>query len=180
MIERNTDLVKEILKREKYINIAVDMTAGNGYDSKFILDELGPNKLLAFDIQEDARKSTESLLKDKANFEFILDSHENIDQYIKGEVDLVVYNLGYLPKGDKTITTKWESTINSLKKSMSLLSKKGKIILTVYPGHPEGKKESEELDKFLADIDSKEFTVLELSYKNKPNNPPYICVIGRR
>lgn len=180
MIERNTELVKEILKREKDINIAIDMTAGNGYDSKFILDELEPNKLISFDIQDEARKATESLLKDKTNFEFILDSHENIDQYIKEEVDLVVYNLGYLPKGDKTITTKRESTINSLKKAMSLLSKNGKIVITVYPGHPEGKKESEELERFLANIDSKEFTVLELSYKNKPNNPPYICVIGRK
>lgn len=179
MIERNTDLVKEILKREKDIGLAVDMTAGNGFDSKFILDQLKPKRLIAFDIQKEAEKSTKKLLSKYENFEFILDSHGNIDKYINEKIDLVVYNLGYLPKGDKTITTQWESTITSLEKSMDLLSAKGKIILTIYPGHPAGKKEAEELNKFLSSVDSKEFTVLELSYKNKANNPPYVCVLGR-
>ena len=36
----------------------------------------------------------------------ILDGHENIDLYVKEEVDFVIYNLGYLPRGDKNIITK--------------------------------------------------------------------------
>lgn len=42
MIERITDLVKKILINEKNIKLAVDMTAGNGNDSFFIIDELNP------------------------------------------------------------------------------------------------------------------------------------------
>lgn len=46
MIERVTDLVKEILIRDKDIDLAVDMTAGNGNDSAFILDVLGAKELV--------------------------------------------------------------------------------------------------------------------------------------
>ena len=44
MIDHATEIVKELLLREKDINIAVDMTSGNGHDSKFILDKLKPKK----------------------------------------------------------------------------------------------------------------------------------------
>lgn len=180
MIEKATDLAKELMLREKDINIAVDMTAGNGHDSKFILDELNPEILYAFDIQEDAKTSTLNLIGGKENFHFILDSHANIDQYIKEEIDLAVYNLGYLPKGDKTITTKWNSTIESLSKTLDLLSAKGKIIITIYPGHDEGKKEADYLEKYLENLDQRKYTVLKMVYMNKINNPPYVVVVGRR
>ena len=75
MIERVTDLVKEILIREKDIDLAVDMTAGNGNDSAFILDVLGAKELIAFDIQEPARENTLRLLEPGDNFTFILDSY---------------------------------------------------------------------------------------------------------
>lgn len=52
MIERPTQLAHELIIREENARIAVDMTAGNGFDSKFILDEINPEKLYAFDIQE--------------------------------------------------------------------------------------------------------------------------------
>lgn len=179
MIDRPTDLAHELIKREKDIKIAVDMTAGNGYDSKFILDELDPDKLFAFDIQERAKKATYDLLGQKDNFEFILDSHANIDKYIKDDLDLVIYNLGYLPKGDKNITTKADSTIKSLEKVLILLKKNGKVVMTIYPGHKEGLIESKRLDDFLGTLSYKEFTVLKMDYINKVNNPPYCVVIAK-
>lgn len=179
MIDRPTDLAKFIIGQSKDVKIAVDMTAGNGNDSKFILENLKPETLYAFDIQKEAMDNTLDLLGDTQNFKFILDSHENIEKYIQDKVDLVVYNLGYLPRGDKNITTHWESTVKSLEKVMELLSEDGKIIMTIYPGHLEGKKESDELANFFENLDPKEFTVLTLKYKNKPNNPPYVCVIAR-
>lgn len=180
MIDHATEIIKELLLREKYINIAVDMTAGNGHDSKFILDKLNPKKLFAFDIQKIAQESTKNLLGDKENFTFILDSHANIDKYIKQKVDLVIFNLGYLPKGDKNITTTWDSTITAIKKSLELLSPRGKIFITVYPGHPAGKIESERITEFLANLDYKKYTVLKMNFVNKINNPPYVLVVGHK
>lgn len=180
MIDNATDIVKEIILRQKDINIAVDMTAGNGHDSKFILDKINPEKLLAFDIQKKAQENTEKLIGKRENFQFILDSHENIDKYIKEKADLIIYNLGYLPKGDKSITTKWQSTIRSLEKSIDLISDKGKIIITVYPGHKEGAEEARWLEKYLKNLDYKKFNVLKINYINKINKPPYTYIIGKR
>ncbi|WP_099320222.1 class I SAM-dependent methyltransferase [Anaerococcus sp. Marseille-P3625] len=180
MIEKITELAKEILKNEKKINVAVDMTAGNGYDSKFILDELKATKLYAFDIQAKAKENTQKLIGNRENFTFILDSHENIDKYVKEKIDLAIYNLGYLPKADKNITTKKTSTINSLKKLLDLLNKDGKIFISVYPGHKEGKLEADALDAYLGNLDQKLFTVLKLSYPNQKNTPPYLNIISKK
>lgn len=180
MIERVTDLVKEILIRKKDIDLAVDMTAGNGNDSAFILDVCGAKKLIAFDIQEEARENTLSLLGPRDNFTFILDSHSNIDKYITDSIDLVVYNLGYLPNSDKIITTRADSTIESLKKVLNLLRKRGRVIITVYPGHAQGKIESEKLDHFLEKLDPKDFAILKLSYPNKKDIAPYVVKIEKK
>lgn len=180
MIEKVTSLVKEILKSEDNINIAVDMTSGNGNDSKFILDKLKPKMLYAFDIQKEAMENTKNLIGSRSNFKFILDTHENIDKYIKEEIDLVIYNLGYLPGGDKNITTKTESTMESLKKVLTLLSHKGKVFITVYPGHEEGLAESNYLTEYLKNLDQKDFVVLKLSYQNQKNTPPYLYVLGKK
>lgn len=180
MIDHATEIVKELLLREKDINIAVDMTAGNGYDSKFILDEIRPKKLFAFDIQELAKENTLNLLGDKENFAFILDSHANMDKYIDENIDLVIFNLGYLPRGDKNITTNWETTILAIKKSLELLSPRGKIIITIYPGHPAGQIESEKINEFLRNLNYKKYTVLSLAFTNKINNPPYVMLIGHK
>ena len=180
MIEKITELAKEILKNEKGINIAVDMTAGNGYDSKFILNKLKPTMLYAFDIQAKAKENTQKLIGNRENFIFILDSHENIDKYVKEKIDLAIYNLGYLPKADKSITTKKASTINSLKKLLDLLNKDGKIFISVYPGHKEGKLEAGALDAYLGNLDQKLFTVLKLSYPNQKNTPPYLYIISKK
>ena len=127
-----------------------------------------------------AQESTKNLLGDKENFTFILDSHANIDKYIKPKVDLVIFNLGYLPKGDKNITTTWDSTITAIKKSLEILSPRGKIFITVYPGHPAGELESEKITESLANLDYKKYTVLKMNFVNKINNPPYVLVIGHK
>ena len=180
MIERVTDLVKEILIRKKDIDLAVDMTAGNGNDSAFILDVLGAKKLIAFDIQKAAKDNTLKLLGPRDNFTFILDSHVNIDKYIKEKIDLAIYNLGYLPNSDKTITTRADSTIESLEKILSLLRKKGRVLITIYPGHAQGKIESEKLDHFLEELDPKDFAILKLSYPNKKDISPYVATIEKK
>lgn len=180
MIEKTTDLAKEILKRKKGIKIAVDMTAGNGHDSKFILDELKPQSLYAFDIQQQAKDKTLKLLGPRENLTFILDSHANIDSYIEEEIDLVVYNLGYLPKGNKEITTKVKSTLASLEKSLALLSKSGTVLITVYPGHPAGEVEAKGLGESLAKLEQNKFTVMKISYENKVNKPPFIYIIEKK
>lgn len=180
MIERVTDLVKTLITNEKDIDLAVDMTAGNGNDSLFILDEIKAKRLVAFDIQNDAEKATRKLLGERDNFLFILDSHANIDKYIKEKIDLAVYNLGYLPKGDKTITTKYESTLESLKKLLQLLGKNAKVYMTIYPGHDQGRIEASKIEDFIARLPNNKYAIMKISYPNKGTIAPYIVIIEKK
>ena len=177
MTMRVTDLVKIIIDQKKDIKIAADMTVGKGNDSKYILENIRVEKLYGFDIQKEAEIESKKLIGEDPRFIFHLASHDKVEEYIKEGLDLVVYNLGYLPGGDKEITTNYESTLKSLEKTLKLLNPQGLIILTIYPGHPAGKIESKELEKFLEKINPKKYAVMKLAYQNRPNNPPYLMVV---
>ena len=174
---RVNDLVKIIIDQKKYAKIAADMTVGKGNDSKYILDNTSVEKLYGFDIQKEAEIAAKSLIGDDDKFIFNLESHDKVDKFIKEGLDLVVYNLGYLPGGDKEITTKYDSTIKSLEITLGLLNPEGLIIITIYPGHPAGKIESEKIEKYLEKLDTKKYAVMKLAYQNRPNNPPYIIIV---
>ena len=72
---------------------ACDMTAGNGNDSKFILDKKNPKILYAFDIQKLSQERCEKLIGQRDNFKFILDDHKNIEKYINECVDSILNQL---------------------------------------------------------------------------------------
>lgn len=166
------------------VDVAIDLTAGNGYDCKTILEELKPQKLYAFDIQSQAKTSTLKLLGDHGfnldNFEFIVDSHENIDSYIHDKIDFAIYNLGYLPKSDHTITTDYKRVIKSIEALFPLLNHKGIILMTFYPGHKQGLEESEHIPNFLKKLNQNQYTVLKFEFINQKNNPPFCIMIQVR
>ena len=51
MAKRIVDLVKDLILDKKDIKKAIDMTAGTGKDSKFILENTQVENITAFDIQ---------------------------------------------------------------------------------------------------------------------------------
>ena len=158
---------------------ACDMTAGNGKDSKFILDNKNPKILYAFDIQKLSQERCEKLIGQRKNFKFILDDHKNIEKYIEEKIDLFIYNLGFLPKGDKSITTNYKSVIQSLKSCLNLLNENGLILITFYPGHEEGKNEEKYVGEFLKNLDQKTFQVIKYNFYNQINNPPFLISIRK-
>jgi len=172
-------LSKKLFKKYTDKNsIVVDATCGNGYDTLFLAQN--SKFVYSFDIQKQAIENAKKLNYKFKNIEFINDGHENLDKYITNRIDLVVFNLGYLPKFNKEITTRTETTLTALKKSLNLLNNQKAVIITVYPGHKEGKKESEELQKYLSGLNFKQFDVFIHKLINKPNNPPYILEITKR
>lgn len=180
MVNNTKDLIKFLLKNyvEK-VEIAVDMTVGNGNDSKAILETLNPKKLYCFDIQEVAIENSKKLIGNIENVKYILDSHCNLDRYVEEKIDFAIYNLGYLPNGDKSITTISKDVIESLEKLLENLNDKGKIILTFYPGHESGKIESEEISDFLSKLSQKIFSIIKFEFINQQNNPPYVIMISK-
>ncbi|AZV57299.1 methyltransferase domain-containing protein [Clostridium sp. AWRP] len=165
-------------------DIAVDATMGNGNDTELLAELVGDSgKVYSFDIQEAALQNTEEkLMKNNVSgwVKLIHDGHENMDKYVKDKVNLVIFNLGYLPKGEHSVTTKSATTLAALKKALNLICKNGIIILVVYYGHEEGKFEKEELEKYTEKLNQKEYNVVNLCFTNQINNPPMIIAIEKR
>ncbi|TDO73034.1 putative rRNA methylase [Halanaerobium saccharolyticum] len=165
-------------------DLVIDATAGNGHDTKYLAELVGVDgKVFAFDIQEKAIAKTKELLEmndlaDRA--ELILDSHAEINQYLSQKISAVIFNLGYLPGGNKEIITKSESTIAALKQSIELLKKNGVVILVIYSGHSGGEEEKKVLLDFASALDYKKFNVLNYEFLNQPGPPPQVLAIKKR
>lgn len=169
-----TDFTKQFLF-ENVINkeVSIDFTLGRGNDSVFLSENF--KKVYSFDIQEECIK--DFALRNLSNVELILDTHSNVDKYID-YFDCGMYNLGYLPNGDKKITTLKESTINSLSKSIELLRVGGYITIVLYVGHEQGKEEGQEVLKFCSELSNKKYNVAYLNLINK-NSPPSLIIINK-
>ena len=136
----------------KQNDLVVDATIGNGHDTLYLCNLTPNGKVFGFDIQEKAIQNTKELLKDKHNYQLFKITHEKINDVLKeykGKISLVLFNLGYLPGGNKKITTNVNSTLKAIQKSFELLNQKGVILITIYPGHDEGLQESIQIKKFL-------------------------------
>lgn len=164
---------------------AVDFTMGNGHDTSYLVHsvwggEENPGHVYAFDIQEAALKSTSKLLTDSwhpNNYTLILDSHENVEKYVKAPICAGVFNLGWLPGSpDKSITTKRESTMPAIHSAISLLDHDGILLIAVYPGHPEGKLEGELIASELTKISRFQMCVSKFQIINSETSPYFFAV----
>ena len=150
ILNKSRSLMEENLKEN---DLVIDATTGNGKDSNFLLSIIKEGYLFGFDIQKEAVANSNSLLKERYNnYKLYNCSHDKMDSVLKdyvGKISLIVFNLGYLPNGKKDITTKSKTTIEAIKNSFKMLNKKGHIVITIYPGHEEGLKESIDIKNFL-------------------------------
>ena len=170
------DLLQNHLREE---DICLDMTLGNGNDTLFLVNKC--RFVYAFDIQESAISQSSFLLKksNHQNYRLILDSHENFLTYVQEEIGAAIFNLGYLPKGDKKITTLSHTTLKTIQFLLPRLRKNGICIVIVYPGHPEGKKEAEVLTQYFHSLNQKEYAVLKYCFCNQIHEPPFLYGIEK-
>lgn len=173
--------VKQLIENNlKPNDIAVDMTIGNGNDTLFLCSTVYNGHVFGFDIQDAAINNTKKLLDENniKNYTLFNTSHENIDEILSdytGKISLILFNLGYLPNGEKSITTNHLSTLSALKNSFNMLNNKGIILIVVYP-HKEGKKEEETILNYL-----NKNNIDFCSYHNTDNiNAPYLIQIKQR
>lgn len=164
-------------------HIALDCTVGNGNDTIMLAELVGSNgKVYGFDIQEIALENTKNRL-DRLNLLsrvcLIKDSHENISKHINEGLDFIIYNLGYLPKGDKSIKTNEKSTVRSIENALKLINPKGLILVTVYTGHEGGNEEKNAVEGLLTSLNQKIFNVLKYDFINQINNPPMLYAIEK-
>jgi len=172
--------VKLILERRvKYKDLVIDATVGNGNDTLFLADLVKDGHVFGFDIQEVAIKNTDNLLKQnkKNNYTLYKNSHAKMFRILKkfkGRISVIVFNLGYLPKGNKKITTKAKATVSAIKNGIKLLNQKGIILIVIYK-HEEGLKEEKAILKLLEKYkDNYKITEYKNSVKEES---PYLITI---
>lgn len=146
---------------------AIDATAGNGHDCTMMAQLVGTKgHVIAIDIQQaaidasrtrleaaDCLPQTELLVADHAQALAKLSS-----QYAQ-TVSAITFNLGYLPRGDKSIKTQPESTLSALHAASQLLKADGLLLVTAYRGHDGGQAEANQVADWMQTIKSRGWAV---------------------
>lgn len=162
----------------------IDATVGNGKDIEALCRIVGQNgHVYGFDIQEEALDQARRLLEDtvpESVYTLIHASHSLVGDQVTQPVDLVLFNLGYLPGGDKAITTLAETTIEAMESSLQLLKPGGKLTAVLYPGHEAGARESEAVKAWASHLNQKDFSAIVLTFTNQVNDPPQLLLIEKR
>lgn len=169
-------------------SIAIDGTVGNGHDTLFLAELVGENgHVFGFDIQEQAILHTKELLvKNEIAKRATLfqKGHETLKKSIPvelhGKVGGAMFNLGYLPGGDKTVVTKPETTIAAINQLIELMAKGGILALVIYPGHEEGSIERDRVLEFAKNLDQTIVHVLQYGFINQKNNPPFLLAFEKK
>ena len=140
---------------------AIDATVGNGHDTLFLASQVARDgRVIGFDIQPQALASAQQRL-DQAGLQHVarllLCGHQRMTARIpadwSGRVSAVMFNLGYLPGGDKTQVTRADSTLSALDQSLNLLALGGLISLQVYRGHDGARDETAAVQSWLSRLD---------------------------
>ena len=166
------NIIKNYLENKE---VAIDGTLGNGHDTDFLSENF--KRVYAFDIQKEACLNYEK--KNRENVNVINASHHLFKEYIKEGVDCIMYNFGFLPGGDKNITTLHETSLKSIKEGLDLLKSHGIMTLCIYTGHSEGKKEESFILEYLKELPKNEYGVMVHSFLNR-NNAPKLVVVEKK
>ncbi|HEY5234577.1 MAG TPA: class I SAM-dependent methyltransferase [Rhabdochlamydiaceae bacterium] len=141
----------------------IDATCGNGKDSLRLAELVPQGHVYAIDIQEIALQKAKELIP-HSNISYLHQSHTQLPT---GEFKLIVYNLGYLPGGNKDLTTLTSTTLESLEKAAQLIVIGGGLSITCYPGHPEGALEEVAIRGWVQGLDSKNWLITHHIWREK-------------
>ena len=175
------DLQKHfILTHLKEGDVAVDFTMGNGHDTEFLSKTVGEQgHVYAFDVQTMALASTRKHLAEVGcpeNYTLILDSHHNVKKYVTMPIKAGMFNLGYLPGSDKTVTTMRETTLPAIEAAIDLMDRDAIILVAVYPGHAEGEAEGKMICEYLSSLSRYKVCATRINILNSPTSPFFIMI----
>ncbi|HSG69717.1 MAG TPA: class I SAM-dependent methyltransferase [Planctomycetaceae bacterium] len=187
-MKRLTEQVHELLAEVVCPgDIAIDATAGNGHDTLFLAQQVGPaGCVYAFDIQQTALDHTQARLNEAgiANVVLHRECHSRMSKLIPesrhGSVAAVTFNLGYLPSGDKTIITKPETSVRAIQTAVELLRPGGIITVLCYTGHPGGLEEADAIEQALRELSGSRITLESITSEETQGPSPKLFVIRKK
>ena len=168
-------------------DIAIDATVGNGYDSLFLVEQVSPSGLVfGFDIQETAIESSKNKIQQCRHPECLIlipRSHAemtaNIPLKYHGNINAIMFNLGYLPGGDKSVITNTDSTLIALNNARQILAIDGIITVMAYPGHSGGDFEAEQVKNWCNQLEKVQFKVDIIPSSADSKTAPILFVIQK-
>jgi SAM-dependent methyltransferase len=170
---------------------ALDATAGNGHDTLFLSRKVLPGgRVFAIDIQERALEETRRRLLEAGGANELDDSvtllhggHEGMCGLLppeaRGRLAAVMFNLGYLPGGDKSRVTQPDSTLRALDAAAAWMMPGGLMTVVVYPGHAGGDEEADAAEGWMAGISAGGWQVQHLRALHPSARPPE-CWFARK
>jgi len=179
-----TELAHNLISvKLKSIKCGIDATCGNGHDTLFLSGLCSNSGIIySFDIQEEALRNTAVVLEKNNltnNVKLIHTGHENILEHIDFEVDVIMFNLGYLPNSDRKINTSYDTTIFALESCLKILCVNGIISIICYPKHKSGFEEMVCVKQWIRDLSNSEYYVKEYLSENSDKTTPILYVIER-
>lgn len=164
-------------------DIAIDGTMGNGNDTLFLAQCVGDlGHVYAFDIQPAALQATKQRLIQhnlQQRVTLLQVGHQHLASYISQPVAAAVFNFGYLPRGDHSITTLPETSVAAIAATLNVLCERGLLVLVVYHGHEIGKIEMATIMSFVEKLPQNQYRVLRYEFINQQNYPPFILAIEK-
>ena len=110
------------------------------------------------------------------NYTLIHDSHHNCEKYVEGRIKAGMFNLGYLPGGDKNITTMRETTMPAIEAAIAMLDRDAILCIAIYPGHEEGDLEGKMVTEYLSGLDRFTYSIAQIKIINSPTSPYFMIV----
>lgn len=180
-MEQVLDYAKRILLPHCHAQgVYLDGTMGQGNDTLFFARHCPDSRVVAFDIQPQALEQTRALLEENGlSATLICDSHANLAAHLQEPIDAAIFNFGYLPNGDKQITTTAESSLQAVQAALTLLKQDGLLVLVCYPGHPQGALEAAAIDAYCRSLNGSLYHVVKYDFINK-KHPPFVLAIEHR
>jgi len=186
LVEQTQQLIAPYLRPG---DSAIDATAGNGYDSAFLANTVGPHgHVYVFDLQKKALTATKSHLATQGlnhiPVRYCLSDHQHLSQYIAENHSLnikaIMFNLGYLPGGDKTLTTQAGSTLIAIQSAVNLLAIEGCLSIIAYPGHRAGALEFNCISDWFTTLNPLSYALKRISIEKTLRPAPEVFFIRRR
>ena len=166
--------------------IAIDATAGNGLDTQFLAECVGiDGHVYALDVQQSAIERTAKRIAEiglASVVKCIQANHADLLQHVPkevwGKVFCAMFNLGYLPHGDKTIVTRAATTIQALEATDTVLAPKSILSILVYVGQSHGQEEALAVEGWI----ERHRAIYDVERYSDPANPvsPILWFLRKR
>jgi ubiquinone/menaquinone biosynthesis C-methylase UbiE len=184
---RLTERVHQALQR--HLNegdLAIDATAGNGHDTAAMARLVGRRgKVIAIDRQEDAVAITRNRISEAGLAHQVELVHAEHAEYLAAlqadsaaTVRAIVFNLGYLPGGDKRIRSHAATTTRAIESALALLCPGGLLCVTAYRAHPGGEAEAEAVASLMQSLPRATWQVTQ-HLTAADNTPPVLWIVQK-